>query len=197
MRKLIIITGISGTGKTTLAKNLNIKIEDSILLSYDELSEKISDIIGFKNKEQKDHLYSLKLKIYKELIEECMQREDEVIILEKPFKIEWKDYFESLIVKYKYDVFTINVFAKDFETIWQRLIKRETKKEERHPAHYLDSYYYNKKDTYTPFFEYNYNSSKYNYDKFLYNSLNIGKVINVNDIEEVDIDNLIKKLINR
>lgn len=193
MKKLIIITGISGTGKTTLAKNLNIKMEDSILLSYDELSEKISDIIGFKNKEQKDHLYNLKLKIYKELIEECMQREDEVIILEKPFKIEWKDYFESLIVKYKYDVFTINVFAKDFETIWQRLIKREVRKEERHPAHYLDSYYHNKKDTYTPFFEYNYNSSKYNYDKFLYNSLNIGKVINVNDIEEVDIDNLIKE----
>lgn len=45
MRKLIIITGVSGTGKTTLAKILHKKLENSILLPYDELSENISDMI--------------------------------------------------------------------------------------------------------------------------------------------------------
>ncbi len=53
MKKLIIITGVSGTGKTTLARTLYKKLENSILLSYDELSEKIYDIIGFKNEKQK------------------------------------------------------------------------------------------------------------------------------------------------
>lgn len=93
MKKLIIITGVSGTGKTTLAKILHKKLENSILLSYDEFSEKISDMIGFKNKEQKKHLCYLKTEMYKKLIEECMGRKDEIIILEKPFKIEWRVFF--------------------------------------------------------------------------------------------------------
>ena len=38
---------------------------NSILLSYDEFSEKIYDIIGFKDKEQKKHLYYLKIEMYK------------------------------------------------------------------------------------------------------------------------------------
>ena len=91
MSKLIIITGISGTGKTTLAKILYNKIESSTLLSFDTLTENIYDIVGFKNKTEKKSLKQLNTNIYKSLIEECMKRKDEIIILEKPFKIEWKD----------------------------------------------------------------------------------------------------------
>lgn len=195
MKKLIIITGVSGTGKTTLAKILYKKLENSILLSYDQLSEKICDMIGFKNKEQKKHLYYLKIEIYKKLIEECMQREDEIIILEKTFKSEWKDFLKNLMTKYKYETYTINIFAKDFQTIWNRLLKREISKEERHPAHYLNSYYYNKRDKYNPFFEYQYDTFKAEYDNLLSNSINLGNVINLEDIEEVNIDKLIKSLI--
>ncbi len=97
-------------------------------------------MIGFKNKEQKQHLYYLKIEIYKKLIEECMQSKDEIIILEKPFKSEWKDFLKNLIIKYKYETYTINIFAKDFQTIWNRVLKRENSKEERHPSHYLNSY---------------------------------------------------------
>ncbi len=194
MKKLIIITGVSGTGKTTLAKKLYNKLENSILISYDEFSEKICDIIGFKNKEQKSHLYDLRIKMYKELIEECMQREDEIIILEKPFKIKWKDFFEDLITKYNYNAYTINIFARDFETIWNRLIKRENKKEERHPSHYLDSYYYKKKDEYKPFFEYKYDTFKNEYEDLISNSINLGNVINIDDIENINIDGLIKEI---
>lgn len=194
MKKLIIITGVSGTGKTTLARILYKKLENSILLSYDEFSEKIYDIIGFKNKEQKEHLYYLKIEMYKKLIEECMQREDEIIILEKPFKIEWKDFLKNLITKYEYKTYTINIFAKDFETIWNRLLKRESLKEERHPAHYLNSYYYKKRNEYKPFFEYQYDAFKSEYDNLLSNSINLGNVINLEDIEKVNVDKLIKSL---
>lgn len=194
MNKLIIITGVSGTGKTTLAKALNKKLENSILLSYDEFSEKIYDMIGFKNKEQKKHLYYLKIEMYKKLIEECMQRKDEIIILEKPFKIEWRDFFKDLSYKYEYQVYTINIFAKDFQTIWNRLLKRESSKEDRHPAHYLDSYYFNKKSEYEPFFEYQYDTFKEEYKNLLSNSINLGNVIKIKDIEKVNIDKLIKSL---
>ena len=195
MKKLIIITGVSGTGKTTLARILHEKLEDSILLSYDELSEKISDIIGFKNKDQKKHLSHLNISMYKKLIKESMEREDKIIILEKPFKREWKRILDNLIDKYGYKAYTVNIFAKDFETIWNRLLKREKLKKERHPAHYLDSYYYNKRNKYKPFFEYKYETLKKEYDSLLSNSINLGKVINIKDIEQVKIEELIKEIV--
>lgn len=196
MSKLIIITGVSGTGKTTLAKMLNKKLEGSTLLSYDEFIEKIYDMIGFKNKEQKKNLSALNIKIYKKLIEECMKRKDEIIILEKPFKTEWRDFLGHLTKKYGYQPYTINIFSKDFQTIWNRLLKREISKEDRHPAHYLDSYYFDKRNEYTPFFEYEYDTLKEEYDNLISNSINLGCIININDIENLDIDKLIKKLLS-
>ena len=196
MTKLIIITGVSGTGKTTLARILHEKLKNSIFLSYDELSEKIYDIIGFKNKEQKKSLCCLNISIYKKLIKESMQREDKIIILEKPFKKEWKKILNDLANKYGYEIYTINIFAKDFQTIWNRLLKREMSKKERHPSHYLEEYYYNKKDKYEPFFEYKYDRFKNEYDKLLSNSINLGKVINIQDIEKVEIDKLINEIKN-
>ncbi len=194
MKKLIIVTGVSGTGKTALAEMLYNKIENSILLSYDKISEDIYDTVGFKNKEQKNSLRIVKLEIYKMLIEECMKREDEVIILEKPFKIKWKNYFEKLSQKYEYQVYTINMFAKDFDTIWNRLLKREMSKEERHPSHYLDSYCLREKENYKPYFEYEYDVLKEEYDKLLSNSIKLGTVINIEDIENVNIEKLIEQI---
>lgn len=194
MKKLIIVTGVSGTGKTSLTKELYNKIEKSVLLSYDEINESINDTIGFKDEKQKKALSSLKKKIYKMLIEECMKREDEVIILEKPFKAKWTEYFQKVSQKYNYEIYTINMFAKDFDTIWNRLLKREMSKKERHPSHYLNSYCYKKKEDYKPHFEYKYDVLKEGYDKLVYNSINLGTVINIEDIETINVEKLIKQI---
>lgn len=192
MNKLIIITGISGTGKTTLANALYKKIEDSTLLSYDKVYENISDIVGFKDKKEKKSVRAIGTKIYKMLVEKCMKRGDSIIILEKPFKEKWQNFFKKLSQKYEYEIYTINIFAKDFETIWNRLLKREMAKADRHPAHYLDSYSFKKKEDYEPFFEFKLNALKREYNKLISNSINLGKIIEVQDIEKLDIDKLIK-----
>ena len=194
MKKLIIVTGVSGTGKTSLTKELYNKIENSILLSYDIISEGINDAIGFKDEEQKQSLRPLKKKIYKMLIEECMKREDEVIILEKPFKEKWKVYLQKIIQKYNYEVYTINMFAKDFDTIWNRLLKREMSEEERHPSHCLNSYYLKKKEEYKLHFGYDYNKLRDEYYGLVYNSINLGNIIAVEDIEVVETGEIIKQL---
>lgn len=195
MKKLIIITGISGTGKTTLSKMLHKKINESTLLSYDTLSENIYDIVGFRNKKEKKSLQSLNIEIYKKLIRECMKRKDEVIILERPFKKEWIDFFDNLSKQYAYEIYTINVFAKDFKVIWERLLQREKSKKERHPSHYLNSYYLKKKQEYEPFFEYDYDTLKEEYDGLISNRINLGKIIEIQDIEKVNIDGLMEEII--
>jgi len=194
MNKLIIITGISGTGKSTLAKKLYNKIENSTLLSFDILTENIYDIVGFKNKTEKKSLKQLNTNIYKSLIEECMKRKDEIIILEKPFKIEWKDYLDQISKKYKYKILTINLFTNDFNKLFDNLLKREMSKAERHPSHYLTSYSLKEKELYEPYFEYEYNTLKQEYDSLESNSINLGKVININDITKLNLSNLIQTI---
>ncbi len=194
MNKLIIITGISGTGKSTLAKKLYNKIENSTLLSFDILTENIYDIVGFKNKAEKKSLQQLNANIYKNLIEECMKRKDEIIILEKPFKIEWKDYLDQIRKKYKYKILTINLFTNDFDKLFDNLLKREMSKADRHPSHYLTSYSLKEKELYEPYFEYEYNTLKQEYDFLESNNINLGKVININDITELNFDNLIQTI---
>ena len=86
MSKLIIITGISGTGKSSIANMMYTKIENSTLLSFDVLKENIYDIIGFRNKSQKKSLREITGKMYKKLIEEAIKRNDEIVIIEYPLK---------------------------------------------------------------------------------------------------------------
>lgn len=194
MKKLIIISGISGTGKTTLAKKLYQKIENSTLISLDILAEDIYDIMGFKDKGQKKELQLLYKKVYKMLIEEAMKRNDEVVIVEYPFKKQWITFFEKMITKYDYQVYTIQLFAKDFDTIWERLKIRENSVE-RHPSHYLQEYSLKKKEKYEPYFEYEYNTLKKEYDNLISNCINLGKVIKVQDVEKLDIDKCIELII--
>lgn len=194
MKKLIIISGISGVGKSTLAKKMYQKIENSTLISLDILAEDIYDIMGFKDKRQKKELQLLYKKVYKMLIEEAMKRNDEVVIVEYPFKKQWITFFEKMITKYDYQAYTIHLFAKDFDTIWERLKIREHSVE-RHPSHYLQEYSLKKKEKYEPYFEYEYNTLKKEYDNLTSNCINLGKVIKVEDIEEFDIDKCIKSII--
>ena len=107
MKKIVIITGVSGTGKSTLAKKLYQEIKNSTMLSMDVLAENIYDIAGFKNRKEKQQLKKIYITMFKKILEEVLKREDEIVIVEYPFKKEWISFFDKIIEKYNYKAYTI------------------------------------------------------------------------------------------
>ena len=178
MKKIVIITGVSGTGKSTLAKKLYQEIKNSTMLSMDVLAENIYDIAGFKNRKEKQQLKKIYITMFKKILEEVLKREDEIVIVEYPFKKEWISFFDKIIEKYNYKAYTIQLYAKDFDTIWDRLQKREPSKQ-RHPSHYLEKYELRNKNKYKPYFEYEYDVLKQEYEEKLSNCIQMGTVIKV------------------
>lgn len=189
MKKLIIITGISGSGKSTVAAYLN-KHLSSTLISLDTLKENIFDIIGFKNELQKNELKPLIYNIFILLLDECLKREDECVIVEFPFSASWKEKFESLVLKYGYDAITIKVKNRGFETIYENL-KRRNEGNQRHPAHSLKRYIPHESIKYKSTNELDYDELKQDYITDKYTSFSIGKEIILTDFSY---KNLIKEI---
>ena len=56
MNRLIIVTGISGSGKSTVSNYIYEYYKNSTIISMDVLKENIYDLVGFNNYEQKQNL---------------------------------------------------------------------------------------------------------------------------------------------
>ena len=134
MNKLIIVTGISGSGKTTISKYIYNHYKNSTIISMDILKENIYDLIGFDSYEEKQDLKNIVYNTFIRLLTECMKRKDENIIIESPFNKKWEQIFKELVYKYNYDAITIKVKGKDYDTIFQRLNERNNSSK-RHPSH--------------------------------------------------------------
>lgn len=106
MKKLIIVCGLSGTGKTTLARELSRKLSIPVL-HKDSIKEALYEIQGCSTLEDsiKVGLHSIQL-LYK-LAEEQLNNGLDLII-EAPFYFE-EDYkiFRSWEKKYKLKIFSI------------------------------------------------------------------------------------------
>ena len=139
MKKLIILTGVSGTGKTTLAKYMQKELNNATVITVDTIFENICDIIGFRNIKQKNKIRLLAKKFSKNILVECMKRNDEIIIIDYPFSKKWEGYFQKVSRKFEYDVLTVKMYGKTFEDIWNRVCKRDISKE-RHIIHGIDCY---------------------------------------------------------
>ncbi len=194
MNRLIIVTGISGSGKSTISNYIYNHYKNSTLISMDVLKENIYDLVGFNNSEQKQNLKSIIYNTFTELLNECMRRNDENIIIEYPFNNSWENKLKKLVDKYNYKAITIKVKGKDYDTIFQRLDNRNNTKK-RHPSHALTSYNLKEKDKYKSTNELDYEELKYDYETDKYTSINIGKeIVFIND--NFNYDGLIEQIDN-
>lgn len=167
MNKLIIVTGISGSGKTTISKYIYNHYKNSTIISMDILKENIYDLIGFDSYEEKQDLKNIVYNTFIRLLTECMKRKDENIIIEYPFNKKWEQIFKELV--------------KDYDTIFQRLNERNNSSK-RHPSHSLTKYNLKEKDKYKSTNKLDYQELKHDYEDNKYTSICIGKEINyIND----------------
>lgn len=181
MNKLIIVTGISGSGKTTISKYIYNHYKNSTIISMDILKENIYDLIGFDSYEEKQDLKNIVYNTFIRLLTECMKRKDKNIIIEYPFNKKWEQIFKELVYKYNYDAITIKVKGKDYDTIFQRLNERNNSSK-RHPSHSLTKYNLKEKDKYKSTNKLDYQELKHDYEDNKYTSICIGKEINyIND----------------
>lgn len=193
MNRLIIVTGISGSGKTTISNYIYSNYENSVLISIDTLKEDIYDLVGFNNYEQKQNLKPIIYNTFMKLLNECMNRNDKNIIIEYPFNKNWTNKFKKLIDKYNYEAITIKVIGKDYDTIFQRLNDRNNSLK-RHPSHSLINYNLKEKNKYKSTNELDYEELKKDYKTNKYTSINIGReIVFIND-DNVNYKEIIKQI---
>lgn len=129
MTKLIIICGLPGTGKTTLANELskNLKI---FCLHKDSVKESLYDSLKMKSLEDSKILGYPSVKTILDLAEENIARGVDVII-ESPFNFENdREVFEEFKSKYSVEIYTIILELETAERK-QRFLERE-----RHVSHH-------------------------------------------------------------
>lgn len=180
-------------GKTTLARYLNQKIKDSVWISIDTIQENYYDTIGFKDEKQKKSLRKISHNAFKTILKESMKRGDEYIIIEFPFRIKWKKFFEECIQKYDYEAITINAILDDFDENWQRILKRDLSNE-RHPSHELNCYNPLLKNKYKRVEAMLYEDLKKEYETLEMHQINLGKVLEFNNKNKKSLEEIRKKI---
>lgn len=192
MSRLIIVTGISGSGKSTISNYVYNHYKNSTIISMDVLKENIYDLVGFNNYEQKQNLKLIIYNTFIELLDECMKRKDENIIIEYPFNNNWENKFKKLVDRYNYEAITIKVKGKDYDTIFHRLDNRDNSSK-RHPSHSLAKYNLKERDKYKSTNKLDYQKLKNDYQTDKYTSINIGReIVFIND--NYNYDDLIKQI---
>ena len=176
MSRLIIISGHSCTGKTTIGKFLS----DKLLFPFyskDSFKEALFNSLGTKDLEWSKQLGEASISLLFLILEEALKTKQSVII-EANFKPELDaPKLKAWVEKYNPEVLELHCVA-DPEVLFQRFTKR-FESGERHPGH-LDNVYFDK--------------AKENFsNKEMHGSLNIGKVIEIDttDFNKVDYEKII------
>lgn len=165
-KTLIVVTGITGSGKTTLANALGTKLHIRVE-SLDSQKEENYDLYGFSNLYERRILDDMsKLEFKADLVSSL--RCGSSIIIEHPFSKRWQKFFQKICSEYGYKLVIINCNTRDFEEIWRAKLERD-ESSVRHPAH-LARFYMSK----TEYETYNADSKlreARNYYNNYYNSL--------------------------
>lgn len=130
-RKLIIVCGLPGSGKTTLAKKLSEKMGVACL-HKDSIKESLYDIFEMKTLEDSKRLGTQSIKLLFKLTEEQLTQGVD-LILEAPFNFP-EDYkiFNEWQLKYRIDLYSV-ICSINSKTREGRISNRP-----RHKAHHDD-----------------------------------------------------------
>ena len=126
--KLVIITGISASGKTTLSHKISNKP-----FSFDNYKILFYEKYGFTSEEERKRLWSLaKQAFIKDLELNLFNNLDTVI--EYAFDSSWQSIFNNLKDKYNCDLIVINCNTRDFDDIWESRCSRDSNILVRHKS---------------------------------------------------------------
>lgn len=137
MKKIIIVSGRPGTGKTYIAKKIVEYFKNIELISYDDLKEKNYDELGFENIEEKNIIDLISLKEFLFNVEKLMILSKNIIV-EYPFSYKQKEILEKISNQYNYKTYTVRLIA-DSNVLINRIKNRDTD-EKRHLGHIVSKY---------------------------------------------------------
>ena len=137
-KAMILLAGYPATGKTFLCSRILKRHSEFIVVSQDEMKEKLWDRFGFENIEEKTRLEDQSWELYYETLEELMSGEHSVIS-DYPFSEKQKGRLESLSLTYGYQVLTIRLTG-DIDVLYERSKSRDLEPS-RHLAHLVTRYH--------------------------------------------------------
>ena len=138
MNKLILLAGLPGAGKSYLCDLIIEQDKDVLLLSQDDIKEKLFDEIGFNNLEEKEKVIEQCRKEYYDLIASEMDKQKK-LMLDYPFSDKQVGIIDKLSKQYGYEILTIRLVG-DLDVIFERRIQRDLRKD-RHLAHMVSKYH--------------------------------------------------------
>lgn len=120
---VIIVTGISCSGKTTLAKKLGERYGYNVL-SLDDYKVELYEKYGFLNETERCNLWDTARNLFcADIIKRC--RGGETFIVEYPFDYTWREFFDYLKEQYETTLFVVNCNSRSFNDIWNSRVLRD------------------------------------------------------------------------
>ncbi len=137
-KKIVMITGGPGTGKSYMAKRIMETVKGLTFLSYDTVKEHNFDKFGFNDEKEKEELNRFSLTEFYLYVKKAMEN-SESILTEYPFYQRHGEKLEELIEKNGYQAYTLYLYG-EWETIYRRGILRDGDGK-RHPGHLTNCYH--------------------------------------------------------
>ena len=99
-KTIVLLAGYPATGKSYLCNKILEKLPDFLIVSQDDMKEKLFDQYGFDNMEEKVAIENQSWEQYYEVMEEDLKNGDS-IISDYPFSVKQKDKIKNLAEKYE------------------------------------------------------------------------------------------------